>query len=479
MKKLFHTRGIYFLILIFSCSNAFSQVGIGTTEPNKNAILDIDASANPGGLLLPRLALIATDNAAPLSNPIPAGMTVYNTAFSGEGDTAVTPGFYYHDGNTWVRLVGSDTGTGGDAWSLFGNSDTNPDENFLGTTDNVSLRFRTGNIDRFEITGPGLQFEEGRLRAFANGTEESPIYSWNTRNNSSTGIYLPESRSIGFTTNGREKFRIPKEDQVYAMKNGTEDLPFYSWGSNTNLGIFRAGINILGFSTTGSERMRIESNGDVGIGTDDVSARLHVSMDRNNYSAIFSEITSGTSQWYGGQFLNPNLSNGGGIMATGYYGVYAVTTNPLNGYAGYFEGDVVSTGNILSLSDRRWKSNVVTLKDSEILKKVMSLSAKSYNWRANEFPEMAFDPNKKSFGFIAQELKEIFPELVVSKEIPRVDLGDAPSPMETVSGYYMVDYIGLIPILTEAIQEQQEIISSQEDRIKKLEMAVKRLLDRK
>ncbi len=78
---------------------SFSQVGIGATTPNADAILDVTSTT--AGLLLPRLALTATTSPAPLTADV-AGMTVYNTATAGD----VTPGFYYNDGTDWVRLGG-------------------------------------------------------------------------------------------------------------------------------------------------------------------------------------------------------------------------------------------------------------------------------------------------------------------------------------------------------------------------------------
>lgn len=41
-----------------------------------------------------------------------------------------------------------------------------------------------------------------------------------------------------------------------------------------------------------------------------------------------------------------------------------------------------------------------------------------------------------------------------------------------------INYIGLIPILTKAIQEQQEIIINQNDKIEALEQKVKEILSR-
>lgn len=94
--------GFCFLFSVFSF-NVFGQVGIGTTEPNPNALLDIDASTTPGGLLLPRVNLTATNLAAPLASNVP-GMVVYNTAEAGVAPNAVRPGYYYNDGGGWVRV---------------------------------------------------------------------------------------------------------------------------------------------------------------------------------------------------------------------------------------------------------------------------------------------------------------------------------------------------------------------------------------
>ena len=44
-----------------------------------------------------------------------------------------------------------------------------------------------------------------------------------------------------------------------------------------------------------------------------------------------------------------------------------------------------------------------------------------------------------------------------------------------MTGYYMVDYIGLIPILTKAIQEQQQIIEKQQQIIENFDERIKAL----
>src|SRR5690554_745713 len=147
------------LAVLFFCFNlfyftAYSQVGIGTTNPDANAKLDITSTAaEPGGLLLPRMALTAINSPSPLVNPVPAGMTVYNTVTAGTGVNQVTPGFYYYDGTRWVRLAGSAQAENN--WSLTGNTGTTPGTNFLGTTDNQGLIMVTNNAERARFLSNG------------------------------------------------------------------------------------------------------------------------------------------------------------------------------------------------------------------------------------------------------------------------------------------------------------------------------------
>jgi len=94
-------RKITLLFFLLVCEINFSQVGIGTTSPNSDAVLDVFSTKS--GVLIPRIELIGTDNFVPMSNHV-SGMIVYNTATSGSGQTAVMPGFYYNNGVQWVRL---------------------------------------------------------------------------------------------------------------------------------------------------------------------------------------------------------------------------------------------------------------------------------------------------------------------------------------------------------------------------------------
>lgn len=146
MKKFYLTLTV---AVCFCTTNA--QVGIGTTNPQ--AFLDLNS--NTQGVLISKVALTSRNIELPVVNPqgggVVEGTLVYNTSTSGVAPLNVSPGFYFWDGTFWVAM----DGLGGRDWSLLGNSGTNPVINFLGTTDNTNLIFRTNNLQRAVVRSDG------------------------------------------------------------------------------------------------------------------------------------------------------------------------------------------------------------------------------------------------------------------------------------------------------------------------------------
>ncbi|WP_264558977.1 hypothetical protein [Flavobacterium sp. N2270] len=146
MKKIYLSLTV---ALCFCTTNA--QVGIGTTNPQ--AFLDLNS--NTQGVLISKVALTSRNIELPVVNPqgggVVEGTLVYNTSTSGVAPLNVSPGFYFWDGTFWVAM----DGLGGRDWSLLGNSGTNPVINFLGTTDNTNLIFRTNNLQRAVVRSDG------------------------------------------------------------------------------------------------------------------------------------------------------------------------------------------------------------------------------------------------------------------------------------------------------------------------------------
>lgn len=101
------------------------------------------------------------------------------------------------------------------------------------------------------------------------------------------------------------------------------------------------------------------------------------------------------------------------------------------------------TGNYQTFSDRRLKSNIDPM--GKVLDKVESLRPVWYTFKAD-------DNQKKSLGFIAQEVAEVLPDFV-----------------DTEKEYHTLtyDYFGVLAI--KAIQEQQKLITDKDQRIMELE----------
>lgn len=138
--------------LVTACSSVKAQIKVGSnpTAINANSILELEATNK--GFLLPRVALTATDNTQPL-NAFVNGMLVFNTATVGTGATGVTPGIYYSDGTKWVRLESQ--AAINTFWSTAGNKSINPSLNFLGTTDNNPLIFKTNDTEALRVLPDG------------------------------------------------------------------------------------------------------------------------------------------------------------------------------------------------------------------------------------------------------------------------------------------------------------------------------------
>lgn len=168
---------------------------------------------------------------------------------------------------------------------------------------------------------------------------------------------------------------------------------------------------------------------------------------------------SGAGYRYAGKFAAGNGTYANyGIRTTAYgtnpYGIYSYA--PSAGYAGYFSGNVHVTGTFTNPSDEKYKKDIKPLKGS--LNRLMKLNAKKFKYKVNEYPEMAFSDGEKN-GLIAQEVQEVFPELVKKITAPSASESSEDENLKEKElddqTYLGVDYIGLIPNLVEAIKEQQ------------------------
>jgi hypothetical protein len=98
-------------------------------------------------------------------------------------------------------------------------------------------------------------------------------------------------------------------------------------------------------------------------------------------------------------------------------------------------GNIAVDGVVLQNSDRRLKKSIRPLKQS--LLKLNKISGVEFVWRDRSLSQ------QKQYGFIAQEIKKVFPHLVYKS---------------SDNGHLSVNYQGFIPLLLESIKQQDDII---------------------
>ncbi len=137
-----------------------------------------------------------------------------------------------------------------------------------------------------------------------------------------------------------------------------------------------------------------------------------------------------------------------GSASLGNVGVYGVSSP--GGYAGYFDGDVYSTGSYLP-SDLKLKNDVKDYSGTEALNIIDQLKPKTYSYKTKEYPSMVL-PESKQYGLISEEVEQVLPTLVKnSKTIPQTDsLGKITAPSVD---FKALNYTGLVPILIAATKQ--------------------------
>ena len=248
-------------------------------------------------------------------------------------------------------------------------------------------------------------------------------------------------------------------------------------------------ILLLGTVIAASAQFKVKSNGSALVGstsysfytntpaikmevhspltgtTDNIGLQSSAYMTGTSYSKLTIGVLGCAGNGYNGRNMGvmgylSGSKNGAGIYGTIYSNL---NINIPGTYAGYFYGDTkvtgtVYAGNVVNTSDIRLKENIesVSEKESEVsfLDKIMSVDVLEYNLKdrtselfsdSKDMDEkvskfVAKEKAKRHFGISAQELQQLFPNLVE----------------EGQDGYLAVNYIELVPVLIRSIQELKQ-----------------------
>jgi hypothetical protein len=219
-----------------------------------------------------------------------------------------------------------------------------------------------------------------------------------------------------------------------------------------------------------------------------------------NYAHYNYQYSAGTSTHYGiynyvytaaattvgtryGIWTEVNNS-GAGVR----YGIYSRSLGASN-FAGYFDGNVHIQGNFTIASDDKLKVNVNPVDNALAI--IQQLDAKTYDFRT-DIKGVSF-PEGHQIGLLASQVEKAAPMLVkeiktpVAMEIPSIvppenaaKSGDGnPVPpqnqKEEMYSYKAVNYIGLIPVLIQAVKEQQQMIEKLQKQLQEQKALISRL----
>ena len=214
-----------------------------------------------------------------------------------------------------------------------------------------------------------------------------------------TGLTELGDASSFLTTNGAGNALEFNSAPTFRATDGTNSAPGLSFALETNTGFYSSGTNEMSISIGGSQIGYFNANGiqlNAGIGTSQIGGHLQVHC-----------LGVGTS---------PSTVSGE-IRAAG-----DVTAN----YS----------------SDKRLKKNIKPI--SSALDKLLQISGVEFDWIEKEG---VHSHKGHDVGVIAQEVEEILPEIVVTRD----------------NGYKAVNYEKIVPLLIEAIKD----LKAEVDELKK------------
>ena len=229
-------------------------------------------------------------------------------------------------------------------------------------------------------------------------------------------------------------------------------------------------ICLLVASCPADAQLIIRNNGHAEVGVNpssndlDTTTTLKLFGTKGQYAAgsriTFGDILTTESNVLIGENGNTNTDQ---LWLHGRLGIYFSGSNyfnpgilaffdPSQSTAFNFNSDLLTQG-VLIQSDERFKEDIAPVEN--VLQSLESLNPVSYRLKSHKYPEgksfsdrpeeaelferyyRELDKGSERYGFLAQNVEDVFPELVHTD----------------MNGYKSVDYIGLIPILVQSINE--------------------------
>ena len=268
--------------------------------------------------------------------------------------------------------------------------------------------------------------------------------SYNTANGYQSLYY---NNMVSFNTASGNSSLLKNTTGVYNTASGYMALMYNTTGAfNTASGNQALNSNILGNYNTATGNMAL-CNNTGNMNTASGNQALY-NNTRGNYNTAFgykamASAVDATNQTVIGYEATGQADNSVVLGNENVTAVYMGEDSGAKIYAGEgsFTGNITIGGDVVVSSDARLKANIMSL--GSTLAKLMLIDGKTYTTRRD---------GKQKIGVLAQDIQNVFPELVSQDDDKML----------------AVNYQGLIPILINALKEQDAKISRLEQLTKEL-----------
>lgn len=471
-------KQLLLITLLMVCTITTAQVGINTTDPKSTLDITASNSSSPSitdGILIPRISNFPGTNPTEEQQSMLVYLTVARTGVNINGtpqDYGV--GFYYWDNTipNWVAI----SPEGSTDWKTTGNNDAISGTHFIGTTNNQEVDFRVNNkfvgrlteLGQFELQADELSlfigFEAGEAYDPDNtASEHNTFIGYQTGKATNSGRDNVAVGTLSLTKNTTGDFNTAVGDET--LENNT-------FGSrNTAIGNDALRQNTSGGNNTAIGQTALVSNSS-GINNTAVgiNAGLTNQTGSNNVFVGVNADANGTDHDLSVAIGRNAIINGDNATAIGHEATANANEVILGNTAVTRIGGYASWSNI---SDGRFKFNVK--EDIPGLQFITQLRPVSYNLDRAKISAFKGEETRSKndltyieSGFIAQEVDALSQKL-------GYNFNGVQRPEDVSKNHYTISYSSFVVPLVKAVQEQQEVIETQNEKIDALEARLKKL----